>query len=158
MFKVIASNVEQYFGFDPRRENDLRSVDTLIVGAAPNWKRWFVAGTPQGEPGMRMSMIGYGHFHYSVKSSRTPVNWPVLGMALQKNNISLYLSARDDAGPVAEQYAEKLGRVSVSKTGAIRFRCVADLDVREFTNMLHRVERDMENGILELRYGRVAGN
>jgi len=79
LFKVMAGSVEEYFRFDPNREDDLRAVDALIRAAAPSLARWFVPGTPAGEPGMTMTMIGYGLFEYTVKSSATPIRWPVLG-------------------------------------------------------------------------------
>jgi len=37
-----------------------------------------------------MTIIGYGQFEYTVKSSTATVRWPVLGLALQKNHISFY--------------------------------------------------------------------
>ena len=73
MFRVTAVSVEEYFAFDPAREPDLRAVDDVIRAAAPNLTRWFVSGTPEGKPGMRMTMIGYGEFLYTVKASSEPV-------------------------------------------------------------------------------------
>ena len=99
MFKVDAGSVEEYLRFDPGREADLRTLDGLIRGAAPGLARCFVPGTPDGQPGMTMTLIGYGQFQYSVKSSPVPVTWPVLGLALQKNYISLYNSAAGDGAP-----------------------------------------------------------
>ena len=69
LFTVIAGSVDEYFGFDPDRETELRALDALIRAAAPSLARWFVPGTAAGEPGMTMTMIGYGQFEYTVKSS-----------------------------------------------------------------------------------------
>ncbi len=60
MFKVTAGSVEEFFRFDPAREQDLRAVDTLIRAAAPSLPRWFFPGTRPGQPGMTITMIGYG--------------------------------------------------------------------------------------------------
>lgn len=59
---------------------------------------------------MTMTMIGYGQFEYTVKSSAAPIRWPVLGLALQKNYISLYSSASGDDGPFTCGYSGRLGR------------------------------------------------
>jgi hypothetical protein len=45
MFKVRAGSVEEYFRFDPARENTLRELDAAIRTAAPALSRWFVPGS-----------------------------------------------------------------------------------------------------------------
>jgi hypothetical protein len=84
MFKVHAASVEEYFRFDPVREPALRELDAVIRSAAPALSRWFVPGTPPGQPGMTMTLIGYGQYQYTVKNSPALVSWPILGIALQK--------------------------------------------------------------------------
>lgn len=155
MFKVAAADIETYFAFDPSREADLRAVDRMIREAAPTFKRWFVAGTAQGQPGMNMAMIGYGRFTYTVRSSPQPIAWPIIGLALQKNYLSLYLSARRDGAPLLSFYADRLGKkVSVSKIGALTFAQAADIDRDGFTAMLQTLAADLDNRRIELRYGR----
>ncbi len=39
MFKVHAGSVEEYFFFDPGREDDLRALDALIRASAPTLSR-----------------------------------------------------------------------------------------------------------------------
>ena len=99
MFKVRAASVEEYFRFDPAREDALRELDAVIRAAAPALSRWFVPGTPPGQPGMTMIMIGYGQYQYTVKASPAPVTWPILGLALQKNYLSFYSNAYGDGSP-----------------------------------------------------------
>jgi hypothetical protein len=67
-------------------------------------------GTPAGEPGMRMKMIGYGKFRYEVQSGQT-VEWPIIGVALQKNYISVYVAIRKNGRPIVETYAGELGEL-----------------------------------------------
>jgi hypothetical protein len=69
----------------------------VIRAAAPALSRWFVPGTPPGQPGM--TMIGYSQYRLTVKSSPAPVTWPVLGIALQKNYLSFYSRAYRDDSP-----------------------------------------------------------
>ena len=79
MFKVIAGSAEEFFRFDPAREDDLRALGALIRAAAPSLPRWFFPRTP---PGMTITMIGYGRSEYTISSSPAPMAWPILGLAL----------------------------------------------------------------------------
>ncbi|SDP00764.1 hypothetical protein [Phyllobacterium sp. OV277] len=158
MFEVNASNIAAYFEFDPSRENDLHAVDEMIRSAVPDWTRWFVAGTPAGMPGMRMSMIGYGRFAYNVKSSDRPIAWPIVGLALQKNHLSLYLAVKYEGATAASNWADRLGKVSVSKIGAIRFVRASDIEAQAFRMMLQTLEKDLQDGRAMLAYARVQSN
>jgi hypothetical protein len=91
MFKVEAPTLNEYFNWDPTRKPCLVWMDKLIRQTAPDLKRWFYKGSQANEPGMRMKLIGYGSFFYSVRSGER-VKWPIIGLALQKNYISVYLS------------------------------------------------------------------
>ncbi|UGX87923.1 DUF1801 domain-containing protein [Phyllobacterium meliloti] len=158
MFEVNASNIDAYFEFDPSRENNLRIVDAMIRSAVPDWTRWFVAGTPPGKPGMRMSMIGYGRFAYNVKSSDRPIAWPIVGLALQKNHLTLYLAVKYEGAAAASNWADRLGKVSVSKIGAIRFVHASDIEAQAFRMMLQTLEKDLQDGQASLAYARVQSN
>jgi len=99
-----------YFAFDPKRKADLQRLDKLLRESAPELKRYFHRGTPLGEPGMRFKMIGYGRFHYLARSGKR-VQWPVVGVALQKNYISVYLSVEKDGAPLLRSYSGELGEL-----------------------------------------------
>ena len=151
MFKVDAGSVEEYLRFDPGRQDDLRTLDELIRGAAPGLARWFVPGTPDGQPGMTMTLIGYGQYQYSVKGSPVPVTWPVLGLALQKNYISLYNSANGDGPPFTCGYADKLGRARVSKKGVVTFSTVREINLSTLAEMIAAIEAGLAAGQLTAR-------
>src|SRR3954447_8498362 len=106
MYKVAASSLQEYFRADPDREPDLRAVDKVIRESAPGLKRRFFGGTGDGRPGMSMTMIGYGSFQYRVKGSEEPIDWPVVGLALQKNYLSLYIAAVNGEKYVVEENAD----------------------------------------------------
>jgi hypothetical protein len=148
MFKVRAGSVEEYFSFDSGREDDLRALDALIRAAAPALPRWFVPGTPAGQPGMTMTMIGYGQFQYTVKNSPVPVTWPILGLALQKNYISLYNSANGDGPPFTCAYADRLGRARVSSKGVVTFSSLRDVNLQALTEMITAIEAGLAAGQL----------
>src|SRR5947208_10125914 len=90
---------------------------------------------------MRMTMIGYGAFHYAVKASAEPIKWPVIGLALQKNYLSLYCSARVGQDPFVVGYADQLGDVDLSATGVLRFRDAEAIS----SDGLRRMAEDLDN-------------
>jgi hypothetical protein len=151
MFKVDTGSVEEYLRFDPGREDDLRTLDGLIRGAAPGLARWFVPGSPDGQPGMTMTLIGYGQFQSSIKSSPVPVTWPVLGLALQKNYISLYNSANGNGPPFTCAYADRLGRARVSKKGVVSFSTVREINLPTLAEMIAALEAGLAAGQLQAR-------
>jgi hypothetical protein len=108
MFRVAADSLEAYLAFDPARTADLEALHALMRKAAPSLKRHFHAGAPAGEAGMRMNLIGYGKFRYAIKSGKT-ASWPVIGVALQKNYISVYVAVTWKGKPLVSFYAGKLG-------------------------------------------------
>lgn len=151
MFKVPAASVEEYFRFDPAREDALRELDAVIRAAAPALTRWFVPGAPPGEPGMTMTMIGYGQYQYTVKSSPSPITWPILGIALQKNYLSFYNNAYGDGPPFACAYAGKLGRARVSAKGVVTFAGLDDVNLQALTEMVTAIAAGLESGQLVAR-------
>lgn len=118
MFRVTADTLQAYVDFDPERKRDLTELHKLVVPAAPALKRYFHRGTPAGEAGMRMKMIGYGKFRYAVKSGKS-TEWPVIGVALQKNYISVYVAVTRQGVPVVSNYAGKLGELRLGATTSV---------------------------------------
>jgi hypothetical protein len=151
MFKVHAASIEEYFRFDPVREPALRQLDAVIRGAAPALSRWFVPGTPPGQPGMTMTLIGYGQYQYTVKNSPVPVSWPILGIALQRNYLSFYNSAHGDGAPFTCAYADRLGRARVSAKGVVTFTDIGDISLQVFGEMVTAIAAGLESGQLVAR-------
>ena len=110
MFRVTADTLKAYLDFDPERKSDLIKLHKLLTETAPTLKRYFHRGTPAGEAGMRMTMIGYGQFRYAIKSGKS-TEWPVVGVALQKNYISVYVSVTKAGAPLVPAYRGKLGEL-----------------------------------------------
>ena len=89
-------------------------MDGLISKAAPSLKRYFHKGTPAGEPGMRFKMIGYGKSFYTATTGER-VEWPVVGVALQKNYISVYFAITEGGAAVTDPYAGRLGELRMGR-------------------------------------------
>ena len=110
MFRVTADSLTAYLDFDSERKPDLVKLHTLMAETTPALKRYFHRGTPAGEAGMRMKMIGYGKFRYAIKSGKT-TEWPVIGVALQKNYISVFVSVTRAGVPLVPAYQGRLGEL-----------------------------------------------
>jgi hypothetical protein len=72
-------------------------------------------------------IIGYGTYHYRYESGREG-DWFPVGLANNKGYVSLYICAADEGGYLAEQSADRLGRVDVGKS-CIRFKRLEDIDL-----------------------------
>lgn len=83
---------------------------------------------PELEPHIRKGIIGYGNYHYKYAGGREG-DWFKIGLASNKNYISIYACAVTDGGYVAEKYKEKLPKASIGKS-CIRFKKLDDVDVK----------------------------
>jgi hypothetical protein len=149
MFQVKADSLQGYLDFDPARKSDLIRLHDLIRTSAPALKRYFHKGTPAGEAGMRMKMIGYGKLRYATRSGGT-VEWPVIGVALQKNYVSIYIAVTKAEKPIVPAYAGKLGEKRVGRNN-FSFERFDDLDAAGVSSLVAEVGRifasDPENPI-----------
>jgi hypothetical protein len=100
---------------DESRKSDIAALDKLIRKIAPKLKPHICAG-----------MLAYGPFHYKSKSGREG-EWFQIGLASNKNYISLYACGHDEKGYVAERYKKKLPKASIGKS-CVRFKRLSDLD------------------------------
>jgi hypothetical protein len=117
---------------DGERGEIMRSLHTVVREAAPELttKMW------------NDTIIGYGTLHYRGASGREGDRFPV-GLANQKQYVSLYLCAADDRGYLAEQNADRFQRpdaratVSVGKS-CVRFKHLDDLDLDVVRELVRR--------------------
>ena len=155
MFRVDVDSLEAYLAFDPARTGELEELHALIRKSAPGLTRHFHAGTPAGEAGMRMKMIGYGRFQYAIKSGKT-TSWPVIGVALQKNYISVYLSVTRGRKSLVSCYAGKLGELR-SGGNNFSFEKFSDLNASAagslFTEAADIFKADRENPVRYMQGG-----
>jgi hypothetical protein len=139
MFQVKADSLQGYLDFDPARKSHLLRLHDLIRTSAPALKRYFHKGTPAGEAGMRMKMIGYGKLRYATRSGGT-VEWPVIGVALQKNYISIYIAVTKAEKPIVAAYAGKLGEKRVGRNN-FSFERFEDLNTAGVSSLVAETGR-----------------
>jgi Domain of unknown function (DU1801) len=114
---TIDAAVEDYIDSlpDERRET-VRAVHERVL-----------AEVPELDVRMWNKFIGYGSYRYRSASGREG-DWFPIGLTNNKRYVSLYVCVADDDGYLAEQNAERLGKVSVGKS-CIRFTRLENLDL-----------------------------
>lgn len=118
--RIEASTIDELLAAVPDdRRADLQAIDELITRTAPELRRQLFVGPS-------ITMIGYGEMDWERPSGSGV--WPLIGMASQKQYISLYVAATRDGETLAEHYRKRLGRTNNGKH-CIRFRRVADIDL-----------------------------
>jgi hypothetical protein len=149
MFRVDANSLEAYLSFDPERRKDLEKLDSLIREAAPHLRRYFHKGTPAGEAGMRMKMIGYGQFRYAIQSGKA-TSWPVIGVALQRHYISVYVSVTEGDHPIVRSYMGELGELRMGRNN-FSFERFEDLNAAKVSKLCREIgkvfRRDPQNPV-----------
>ena len=126
--KSDAATHEEYIeGLDEPRRGEIRALHELIRRTVPEL-----------EPTMDFGMLGYGKYHYRYASGREG-DWQLVGVASNKNYISLYVTAAaPDGGYLAESYKEQLPKASIGKS-CIRFKRLGDVDQEVLERLLRNV-------------------
>ena len=129
MFKPTAAKTpEEYIAMiDEPRRSEIQKLDKLIRETVPELKPFIIAG-----------MIGYGTFHYKSKSGREG-DWSIVGLASQKNYISLYICASDGKQYIAEKYKEQFPKADIGKS-CIRIKKAADVDEKVLKKVLKEAQ------------------
>ena len=124
----MTDEIEAWFAAAGPREQELRRADALVMEAAPGIDRQLVpAGSGQ--------MLGYGLMPYRPRSAKETTMWPLISLAAQKRNLSLYVCAVVDGGYLAEARAERLGTVSCGRS-CIRFTALEQVDEAELSALV----------------------
>lgn len=111
-----AKTHKQYIAeVEEKRRADIQRLHDLVREVAPEL-----------EPTMEFGMLGYGKFAYKYASGREG-EWMKIGIANNKQYISLYCCAADEKGYVAEGYRKRLPKANIGKS-CVRFKRLSDLD------------------------------
>lgn len=89
---------------------------------------------PSLQPYFASNMIGFGSFPY-INAKKEKVEWPVIGLASQKEHISIYVCALDNGEYIAEKNKKDLGKVKVGKS-CISVKKCEDLNMDTFKKVL----------------------
>lgn len=134
MFKpTLAKTPEEYIAMiDQPRKGEIQQLHDLIQKAVPQFKPYIQSG-----------MIGYGSYHYKYASGREG-DWAIIGLASQKNYISVYVMCVIEGQYLTEQYKDTLPKANIGKS-CIRFKRVADVDQPVLTELITRAAKIMKD-------------
>ena len=131
MFKPTkAKTVKEYMQALPADRREIVAfLHDLIRKTAPSLKAHFAG-----------NMLGYGTFPYRNNKTKEMLEWHTIGLASQKNYISLYVCAVVDGKYLAETHAKDLGKVSVGKS-CISFKKLGDLNLDVLKKVIKAAEK-----------------
>jgi hypothetical protein len=118
---------------------DIEALDRAISGVMSGagrvlWEGKFWGGSDQ-------RIIGYGEYRYT--NSRGKIGeWFAIGLASQKNYITVFVNAVENGAHLAEKYSDRLGKVKVGRS-SVSFKRLADVDQHALTEMLERARELM---------------
>lgn len=114
--------------------DDMTTLDHEISNVMAGLPKTLYEGKLWG--GSDQEIIGYGTTSYT-RSDKTRVEWFAVGLALQKNYISLYINVVEDRRYLSEQYGKELGKVKVGKS-SISFGSLADIDLDKAVSLVQK--------------------
>ena len=95
------------------------------------WEGKFWGGTDQ-------RIVGYGLYRYKGRSGAEG-EWFVVGLAAQKNYLSLYVNAATEGTPLPKLYAPRLGKVKAGSAN-LQFKRAADIDLDVLRELVARAQ------------------
>ncbi len=111
---------------------DMERLDELISGVMQDHSRVVWEGVFWG--GTEQTIIGYGNLTMTQSKGRK-VEWFLVGLALQKSHISVYVNAVEDGQYVAEKYRQDLGKVKVGKS-SIAIKQLDDVNLESLAKVV----------------------
>jgi hypothetical protein len=118
---------------------DVAALDARIGEVMAGQERALWEGVLWG--GTEQRIIGYGSYRY-VGRSGSEGEWFVVGLAKQKDHLSLYVNAVEDGGYLLKQYAGRLGKAKIGSAN-VTFKRLADLDLAAVLELVARA-RDLQ--------------
>ncbi len=130
MFKTTdAKSVEELISkIDEPRRSEMEKLHAFIRKTVPK--------LPIGLYG---AIIGYGNYHYKYSSGREG-DWMIIGLASQKNYISLYICSTENGEYLAEKYKDELPKANIGKS-CIRFKKLEDIDLEVLKEIILKAEK-----------------
>ena len=122
--QLKASTPAEYIAqLDEPRKSEIAALDAMIRKLAPAL-----------EPFISSGMLAYGPWHYTYSSGREGDGFRI-GVASNKNYISLYVSCGEGAESIAGRHQAALPKAKIGK-GCVRFKRLSDLDRTALEKMI----------------------
>ncbi len=131
--KNVSTPEEYIAAVGERRRADIAALHQLIRQHAPELK-----------PFIHIGILAYGPYRYKYPSGREG-DWFRIGIASNASYISLYITAMDENGYVAERFKDTLGKANVGKS-CVRFKHLGDLDEEALVKLIKAGAEAAEKG------------
>ncbi len=119
-------------GLEGSRGDDIRALDKEIRARMPNAEVHLYEGKFWG--GTDQQIVGYGVVDYK-NISGNKVEWFLVGLAEQKNYISMYVNAVKGGSYLLKEYAKRLGKAKVG-SASISFDGLDNIDTDALFELL----------------------
>jgi hypothetical protein len=119
----VSTPAEYLAKLEEPRKSEVAALDALIRRTAPKLAPFVHGG-----------ILAYGPWHYKYATGREG-DWFRIGVASNKNYISLYVCAGDNTGYIAERYKEALPKANIGRS-CVRFKRLNDLDQSALKKMI----------------------
>jgi len=115
-------------------QDDISKLDKAITKAMHGMEKTMWEGVFWG--GSQQKIIGYGELTYT-NSKKQKIEWFTIGLALQKNYITVYVNAVQSGLYLAENFKDKLGKAKVGKS-TITFKKLEDINIEDLLEVVKR--------------------
>ncbi len=116
---------------------DIAILDAAISEAMSGIERVLWEGVFWG--GSSQQIIGYGSYRYRGRSGAEG-EWFIVGLAAQKNYLSLYVNGAEDGTTLAKRYGPNLGKVKAG-SGNIQFKRASEIDLDALRELVVRARK-----------------
>lgn len=124
----IEAQIEQYIaGQSVPKRIDMQALHQIILQLMPGCKLWFLDGKNSAGKTVSNPNIGYGSHTINYADGKTKVFYQI-GLSANTTGISVYILGIKDKSYLAQAFAEKIGKASV--TGyCIKFKALKDINI-----------------------------
>ena len=124
----VKDQIKKYIASQPEAKRiDMQALHKFILKIMPASKLWFLDGKDSENKTVSNPNIGYGL--YNIKyANGTSKEFYQIGLSANTTGISVYILGIDDKKYLANTFAKKLGKASV--TGyCIKFKALKDINL-----------------------------
>lgn len=124
----IQKQIEKYLESLPEtKRNDMLNIQQIILNIMPDCKIWFLDGKNDAGKTISNPNIGYGSYLINYADGKTREFYQI-GLSGNKTGISVYILGIADKNYLKDNYAQKLGKASV--TGyCIKFKTLLEINI-----------------------------
>lgn len=124
----IKEQIKQYITDQPEpKRSDMQELHRIILKIMPGCKLWFLDGKNSENKIVSNPNIGYGLQTMKYADGKTKEFYQI-GLSANTTGISVYILGIDDKKYLANTFAKKLGKASV--TGyCIKFKALKDINL-----------------------------